>query len=118
MIHQDTPSLTGSPRICLTLGVIIPACVKRKQSVRNAYRSKRLPKANFKTSLEKLHVCCTLGHLMKLKLTVGEIAMLEALVNHRRGRGGFQNLLLHVWYRLDAETGELELPVLLLERIH
>ena len=53
-----------------------------------------------------------------VKLTVGEIDALRALVRSRRGRGGFQNLLLHVWYRLDENTGEVDLPFLLLERIN
>lgn len=55
---------------------------------------------------------------MRIELTVGEIELLNKLVAQSAGRGGFQNLLLHVWYRLDEPTGELDLPVLLLERIH
>ncbi|MBI4659918.1 MAG: aspartyl-tRNA synthetase [Verrucomicrobia bacterium] len=55
---------------------------------------------------------------MRIKLTVGEIEFLNNLVARLSGRGGFQNLLLYVWYRLDEQTGELDLPVLLLERIH
>ncbi len=56
--------------------------------------------------------------LMRIKLTVGEIAVLNKLVAQSAGRGGFQNLLLYLWYRLDEETGELDLPILMLERIH
>ena len=55
---------------------------------------------------------------MRIKLTHAEIALLSELINCPSGRGGFQNLLLHVWYHLDSDTGELELSHLLLERIH
>lgn len=55
---------------------------------------------------------------MCVKLTVGEIELLRELVTCRSGRGGFQNLALQLWYRLDEDTGELELPYLLLERVH
>lgn len=55
---------------------------------------------------------------MRIKLTVGEIDVLNDLVDRATGRGGFQNVLLYVWYRLDEQTGELDLPFLLLERIH
>lgn len=56
--------------------------------------------------------------LVRIKLTAGEIEHLNDLVGRSAGSGGFQNLLLYVWYRLDQETGELDLPGLLLERIH
>ena len=55
---------------------------------------------------------------MIIKLTVGEMEMLNGLAKRSRGRGGFQNLLLHLWYKLDDDTGELDLSYLLLERIH
>jgi hypothetical protein len=55
---------------------------------------------------------------MQIKLTVGEIELLNELIGRSAGRGGFQNLLLYTWYRLDEGTGELDLPVLMLERIH
>ena len=55
---------------------------------------------------------------MLVKLTVSEIKILIEFTSRSRRRGGFQNLLLHVWYRLDESTGEVELPYLLLERIH
>jgi hypothetical protein len=55
---------------------------------------------------------------MIIKLTVGEIKHLSELVSRRKGRGGFQNLLLHLWYHLDENTGELELSHLLAERIN
>jgi hypothetical protein len=55
---------------------------------------------------------------MLVKLTVNEIKSLTDSTRSLRGRGGFQNLLLHLWYRLDESTGEVELPYLLLERIH
>lgn len=55
---------------------------------------------------------------MVVKLTVGEIEILRTLLARHRARSGFRNLLLHVWYRLDEATGELELPVILLERIN
>jgi hypothetical protein len=55
---------------------------------------------------------------MLLKLTVAEIEILRRRVDTPCGRGGFQNLCLQLWYRLDEETGELEVPYLLLERIH
>lgn len=55
---------------------------------------------------------------MKVKLTVGEVQALDELVKSRRGRGGFQNLIRQIWYRLDETSGEIELPILLLERIN
>jgi hypothetical protein len=55
---------------------------------------------------------------MVIKLTVGEIELLRDFVDRNRGRGGFQNLLLHLWYRLDEDSGEIEIPYLLHERIH
>jgi hypothetical protein len=55
---------------------------------------------------------------MRIKLTVGEIELLNDRVGRLAGRGGFQNLLLYVRYRLDEQTGEVELPDLLLERIY
>ena len=55
---------------------------------------------------------------MTVKLIVGEIELLTSRVKHQHGKGGFQNLLLHLWYRLDETIGELELPHVLLERIH
>ena len=55
---------------------------------------------------------------MCIKFTIGEIEHLNDLVARSAGRGGFQNLLLHVWYRLDEQTGEIDLPYLLLERIY
>ncbi len=55
---------------------------------------------------------------MLIKLTVAEIQHLSEVVNKNRGKGGFQNLLLHCWYHLDAATGELALSDLLLERIN
>ena len=55
---------------------------------------------------------------MVIKLTVAEIEALSEIVNKGRGRGGFQNLLLHCWYHLDEQTGELPLSELLLERIN
>jgi hypothetical protein len=54
---------------------------------------------------------------MLIKLNVGEIASLRAFVERTPGRGGFQNLMLHLWYRLDDDSGEVEIPYLLLERI-
>jgi hypothetical protein len=54
---------------------------------------------------------------MMVKLTVGERTILNDLAKRNRGRGGFQNLLIHLWYRFDEDTGELEIPYLLLERI-
>ena len=69
-----------------------------------------------------LGVLCKIAHAppseMLVKLTVGEIAVLDKLVKTRQAKGGFQNLLLHLWYRLDEGTGEVYLPQLLLERIH
>jgi hypothetical protein len=58
-----------------------------------------------------------LAHV-RIKLTVGEIEFLNGLIARSSSNGGFQNLLRHVWYRLDEQTGELDLPGLLLERIH
>ncbi len=55
---------------------------------------------------------------MVVKLTVGEIELLKELVRRSSGRGGFQNLVLQLWYRLDEGTGQLEIPCLLLERIN
>jgi hypothetical protein len=55
---------------------------------------------------------------MVVKLTVGEIGFLKNVVSRSPARGGFQNLLLHLSYRLDEDTGELEIPGLLLERIN
>ena len=55
---------------------------------------------------------------MRIKLTVGEIGLLRQLVGCPSGRGGFQSLLLQLWYHLDDDTGELDVPYLLLERIH
>ena len=55
---------------------------------------------------------------MRIKLTVSEIDILREMVNRHPGRGGFQNLCLQLFYRLDEETGELALPYLLMERIH
>lgn len=55
---------------------------------------------------------------VRIKLTVGEIDLLNGLVGRSAGRGGFQNLLRYVWYHLDEQTGELDLSGLLLERIH
>lgn len=55
---------------------------------------------------------------MRVKLTTGEIEEFRRQVDRSAGRGGFQNLLLQVWYHLDEETGELVLNELLLERIN
>ena len=55
---------------------------------------------------------------MIVKLTVGEVAFLGKLVTRSKGRSGFQDLLLHLWYHLDEDTGELELSPLLAERIN
>ena len=54
---------------------------------------------------------------MMVKLTVGEIKLLNESIKRARGSGGFQNLLLHLWYHLDENSGELEIPYVLLERI-
>jgi hypothetical protein len=53
-----------------------------------------------------------------IKLTSGEVRELKTLVDHSAGRGGFQNLLLYLWYQLDDETGELPLNHTLMERIN
>lgn len=55
---------------------------------------------------------------MRIKLTVGEIEMLRAHVPQGPARGGFQNLLLQVWFHLDETTGEVDLQGVLLERIN
>ena len=55
---------------------------------------------------------------MRIKLIVEEIELLRSLTLKESARGGFQNLLLQIWYRLDEDTGEVDLPFLLLERIH
>jgi hypothetical protein len=55
---------------------------------------------------------------MLVKLTVGEIKSLNEILNRQKGCGGFQNLIRHVWYHLDENTGELHLSHLLMERIH
>jgi precorrin-6B methylase 2 len=55
---------------------------------------------------------------MRIKLTTGEIAELKRRVDRSTGPGGFQNLLRHLWYHLDDDTGELVLNEVLLERIY
>lgn len=55
---------------------------------------------------------------VRIKLTVGEIQELKRCVDHAAGRGGFQNLLLHLWYHLDEGNGEIDLSFLLMERIN
>ncbi len=55
---------------------------------------------------------------MRIKLTTGEIRELKRVLENAIGRGGFQNLLLHLWYHLDEDNGEIELSYLLMERIH
>jgi len=55
---------------------------------------------------------------MRIKLTVGEIKDLKAALDKYRGRGGFQSLLLHLWYHLDEDSGEIELNTVISERIH
>lgn len=55
---------------------------------------------------------------MRIKLTIAEIGELKRLVDQSAGRGGFQNLLLHLWYHLDEESGEIDLSHLLMERIN
>ena len=55
---------------------------------------------------------------MRIKLTTGEIRDLKRLVDESGGRGGFQNLLLHLWYQLDDESGEIVLNHVLLEQIN
>jgi hypothetical protein len=55
---------------------------------------------------------------MKIKLTQAEVDHLKSLVDGSPATGGYQKLLLHVWYHLDEETGEVELPYVLLERIN
>lgn len=54
---------------------------------------------------------------MRIKLTMGEMRELKRLVDQSAGRGGFQNLLLHLWRQLDDESGEIILNYVLLERI-
>lgn len=51
-------------------------------------------------------------------MTVGEIAYFNLIVNSLKGRGGFQNLILYLWYQLDENTGILQISPDLLERIH
>lgn len=60
---------------------------------------------------------CDATNKMLIKLTLGEMELLRDFVERNRGRGGFQNLMLHLWYRLDDNTGDVEIPYLLLERI-
>ncbi len=55
---------------------------------------------------------------MCIKLTAGEVKLLREVANGCHGRGGFQNLLLQLWYRVDDDSGELVVPRLLLERIY
>jgi len=53
-----------------------------------------------------------------IKLTVAEIQILSEALKNSPAKGGFQNLILHCWYHLDEQTGELILSELLLERIN
>ena len=53
-----------------------------------------------------------------IKLTLGEVQLLKQLVSQAKGRGGFQNLLLNLWYHLDEDTGEIQISYLLAERIN
>ena len=55
---------------------------------------------------------------MRIKLTISEVQELKRLVDHLAGRGGFQNLLRHLWYHLDEESGEIQMSHLLMERIN
>jgi hypothetical protein len=55
---------------------------------------------------------------VRIKLTIGEVQELRRVVDHSAGRGGFQNLLLHLWYHLDEESGEIQVSYLLMERIN
>lgn len=55
---------------------------------------------------------------MLVKLTVGEKQELERLANKGEPRNGFQTLLLHLWYHLDDDTGEINLSYLLMSRIY
>ncbi len=55
---------------------------------------------------------------MRIKLTIAEIGELKRVVDHSAGRGGFQNLLLHLCYHLDETTGEIDLSHVLMERIN
>jgi hypothetical protein len=68
-------------------------------------------------SLESKAPFGKLKHVL-IKLTMGEVQTLSEAVKNSRGNGGFQNLLLHCWYHLDEQTGELRLSGLLLERIN
>lgn len=55
---------------------------------------------------------------MVIKLTLGELQLLKLLASQAKGRGGFQNLLLHLLYQLDEDTGEIQISHLLAERIN
>jgi hypothetical protein len=54
---------------------------------------------------------------MHIKLTVEEVAALKQ-ASRLAGQGGFQRLMEHLEIRLEDDTGEMEIPYLLLERIH
>jgi hypothetical protein len=46
---------------------------------------------------------------MKIKLTYGELKLLLKQDPESAGGGGFQNYLVQLGYRVDDESGELEL---------
>ena len=61
---------------------------------------------------------CAQRHHMRIKLTVAELQKLKTLVDQSAGRGGFQNLVLQLWYHLDEASGDIDVSYLLLERIN
>lgn len=55
---------------------------------------------------------------MKIKLTVSELGELGKTPPEAASRGGFQNFLVQLQYRVDDDTGELELDAEDLAKIH
>jgi hypothetical protein len=55
---------------------------------------------------------------MKIKLTVGEIRELKKTPSTSASKGGFQNFIVQIQYRINDDTGELELGSDDLTRIH
>jgi hypothetical protein len=55
---------------------------------------------------------------VKIKLTVGELEELRKEPPSNAKKGGFQNFLVKLRYRIDDESGELELDTEDLNRIH